>query len=86
MKPIFISARLWRDSTGNTYHSVCVYFPNGENRTQTYVYGFDTAWMETARQVIEKYSGTWYGSEFNTIPAEVVNVAKRRDLHDQGRR
>jgi hypothetical protein len=52
---IHVDAKRWFDKTyGNTYHSVKVYVNNeliGEN---SFCYGYDQAWQQTAHEILMK--------------------------------
>lgn len=78
MNPVFITARRWQDSKGNTYHSVRVYFDNGDAHTRSHEYGYGDAWIKTAKNILITNGCT---TDFNFAFSEVVDVARERDLH-----
>lgn len=51
---VVIFARRWNDSFGNTYHTVRVASPGRDSLcTESMIYGYGEAYMETAADLIE---------------------------------
>lgn len=95
-----VSARRWRDKVnGNTYHSVAVTFPDGFVTTKGMTYGYGTAYEETALQAIAPYAAEarydngalrytlskWAAENGHKLIIDVVDVTRKRDLHDGGK-
>lgn len=91
-----VSARKWFDKVnGNTYHSVAVTFPDGHVETKGMTYGYGNQYEWTAYAMIAPEASQrrnangsyelspWHWAEQNghTIVYDVVEVTRKRDLH-----
>lgn len=79
-----ILARRWFDGC-NTYHSVVVVMPDGEERIAAFEYGYGDQWLQTALDLagIQRPTPCRVGDV--TEIYDVVDVTRRRDLHNRGR-
>lgn len=88
MKPAHISARRWFDGQ-NTYHSVCIYFSDGTERIEPFKYGYGDHFFHTAGVLCEMSDpytmGMTYFRNECKITYEVVDVRRKKDLHNAGR-
>lgn len=88
---IVIYGRRWFDtSAGNTYHSVRVLVNNHEVVNVSFLYGYDDAYLQTARRELEKIyklpiderTPFWRMREVKglTIVSTVVDVPRKKNL------
>jgi hypothetical protein len=99
MASIHINARRWFERTnGNTYHSVSVLVDGAEIGVAPFSYGYDEHYMVTAGKLLQAFAPelapddaydlgrwTWRESSGHTITSDVVDVQRKRDLHNGGR-
>ena len=91
---IHFAARLWRDSHGNTYHTVTM--TRGDVQTTSPVtYGYGSAWTQTAAEMIQTEIAAgdhgliadldrglynWSSDTGIRVTETVARVARKRDL------
>lgn len=88
---VHVDARRWNDTYGNTYHSVSVY-RNGEYAgCIPFEYGYGDHYPHTAGCILhlkDPYAlGRWAERESLGIrlTTDVIDVKRRKDLHNGGR-
>lgn len=89
-KGVHISARRWFDkANGNTYHSVSIFQNGKELGTAPCEYGYGEHFFYTAGKLLglnDPYEcGHWSWREKNGVTYDVVDVTRRKDLHNGGK-
>lgn len=97
---VVVMGRRWQDSDGNTYHSVRVIIDTAVELVEPYAYGYDNQFEETALELCEAWgilrADRYANGSRETLSRacyrlgavmvrDVVDVARRRDLHRGGR-
>ena len=97
MSHVQINGRRYTTSAGNTYHSVQVSVDGEIIGTAPYSYGYGDQYIVTAAQILntdERFAGKLEGPVYlryvlqdlgYTYGEDVVNVQRRKDLHNGGR-
>jgi hypothetical protein len=88
-KRYFVCARRWFDGI-NTYHSVCVTnLETGEEKVNPFEYGYGDAWQDTARRLMPlsepKYWNNRHLRMSDLAHTDVVDVQRKKDLHNRGK-
>lgn len=93
MKPFYvIKARLWFEKTsGNTYHSCEVIKNNKSLIREPFIYGYGSAYEQTALELLEQigeikkgqFSNLWQWQEHigrETVYMDIMTVSRKKDL------
>ena len=88
---IHVNARRWNDRDGNTYHSVSVMVDGEHVGTAPFTYGYGDHFTHTAGVLLglpDPYDAgrwAWAQDSGHKMTYDVVDVPRRRDLHNGGR-